>query len=278
MKKLNEENACEAFIEILRKITGKEYKKEDSPDEHSGSVSDVDYILITEDGRSTRIAVEHTIVESFEKQIIYGYQSYEVVKQINDQCQGKLPTDRYYILTVPPTLIKSLKRKWKKRFVEEISSWITNVAKTLTTDQSSSLIYNDHKVTLICGYSHPEVNGNVIRIQEQPLEFEKLMRERFRRAIREKLPKLRKYKIRYILKRISTSLLLEDISGALWDHKARWKDLTIIQRLCIFIFVDYVIILVSKDQKMIVGRVWKEKWRLYSEIPQDRKFSFHHRR
>ena len=278
MKKLNEENACKAFIEILSKITGREYKKEDSPDEHSGSVSDVDYILISKDGRSRRIAVEHTIIESFEKQITYGYQSYDVVEQINDQCQGKLPTNRYYILTVPPTLIKSLKRKRKKRFIEEISSWITNVAKALTTDQSSSLIYNDHKVNLICGYSHPEVNGNVIRIQERPLEFEKLIRERFRRAIREKLPKLRKYKIRYILKGIRTSLLLEDVSGALWDHKARWKDLTIIQRFCVFLFVDYVIILVSNEQKMmIVGRVWKEKWRLYSEIPQDRKFSLHHR-
>ncbi len=274
MKKLNEENACKAFIEILWKITGIEYEIEDSPDEHSGAFSDVDYILISKDGRSHRIAVEHTIVESFEKQITYVYQSYDVVEHINDQCKGKLPTDRYYFLIAPHPLIGSLKRNRKKQFVREMSYWICDIAKTLTEDQCSSRIYNNHKVTLMCGGSDPEENGNVWRMPRQPEEAEKLKRERFRRAIKDKLPKLRKYKIRYILKRISTSLLLEDISGALWDQKARWKDLTITQRFLIFIFVDYVIILRSKNQKMIVGKVWKEKRRLYSEIPQDRKFSF----
>jgi len=270
MKKVNEENACSAFIEILKEITGREYEKECSPDEQNSKSPKPDFILISKDGRSHRIAVEHTIIESFDRQITYVHDSYDVVKEISDQCQGKLPADCYYILTVPPALIKSLKRTWKKRFVEEMSSWITDVAKTLTTDQSSSLIYNDQKVTLICGYSHPEMNGNVIRIQEQPMEFKKLIRERFRRAIREKLPKLGKYKV----KGITTSLLLEDISGALFDYQRRWKDLTIIQRLLIRILVDYLIMLVSSNQKMIAGKVWKEKRHLYSEIPHDRRFSF----
>jgi len=270
MKKLNEKNACEAFKEILRKITGIEYEIEDSPDEHSGAFSDVDYILISKDGRSHKIAVEHTIVERFEKQITYVNQSYDVVEHINDQCKGKLPTDRYYFLIAPHSLIGSLKRNRKKQFIREMSSWICDIAKTLTEDQCSSRIFNNHEVTLMCGGSDPEENGNVLRMPRQPEEAEKLKRERFRRAIKDKLPKLLKYK----LKRITTSLLLESIGGALWDHKARWKDLTITQKFLIFMFVDYVIILSSNNQRMIVGRVWKEKWRLYSEIPQDRRFSF----
>lgn len=271
MKKPNEENACHAFIEILEKIKGVEYEKESSPDEQSGASSDVDYILISKDGRSHRIAVEHTTVESFGKQIAYVYQSYDVVEQINVKCQGKLPADRYYFLIIPPPLSGSLKKRRKKQFVKEMSSWISDIAKTLTADQWSSRVYNDQKVTLICGGSHPEMNGNVGRVPAQPMEAEKLKQERFRRAIEEKLPKLRKYK----LKGITTSLLLEDISGILLNHQRRWKALTIIQKLSIRLFIDYVIILASNRQKMIVGKVWKEKRRLYSTIPNDRTFSFH---
>jgi len=274
MKKLNEENACKAFIEILRKITGVDYEKEYSPDEHSVASSDVDYILISKDGRSHRIAVEHTIVESFGKQIAYVNQSYDVVEQVNVQCQGKLPMDRYYFLIVLPPLIGSLKRNRKKKFVREISSWIYDIAKTLTEDQWSSRIYNDQDVTLMCGGSYPEMNGNVFRMPKQPMEVEKRKRERFRLAIKQKLPKLIKYK----LKRITTSLLLEDIGGIFLNHQRRRTDLTITQRFLIFLLVDYVIILVSNNQRMVVGNVWKEKRRWYSTIPYDRKFSFHQRK
>ena len=109
MKKPNEENACKAFIQILKEITGVEYEKEESPDEHSGASSDVDYILISKDGRSHRIAVEHTIVEAFGNQIRYVNQSYDVVEQINFQCRGNLPKDRFYNLIIPPPLIKTLR-------------------------------------------------------------------------------------------------------------------------------------------------------------------------
>jgi hypothetical protein len=46
MKTANEEDACRAFMEILKRVKGVEYRKEDSPDEQSSS-SDVDYILIS---------------------------------------------------------------------------------------------------------------------------------------------------------------------------------------------------------------------------------------
>lgn len=85
MKKLNEKNACKAFIEILKKITGVEYNKESSPDEQSSAIPDIDWILILKDSRSHRIAVEHTIVESFENQIVYVHHSSDVVKQINEK-------------------------------------------------------------------------------------------------------------------------------------------------------------------------------------------------
>lgn len=269
MKKPNEVNACKAFIQILKEITGVEYEMEYSPDEQSGASSDVDYILISKDGRSHRIAVEHTIVEAFEKQITYGDQSYDVVEQINFRCRGNLPKDRYYHLIIPPPLNNSLKRKRKKRFVKEMSCWISDIAKTLTIDNWSFLVYNGHEVTLRCGGSHPEMNGNVGRMPTWPKGIEGLKRKRFRRAIKEKLPKIIKYKF----KRMTTSLLLEDISGIFFAAQKRRRDLTTIQRVLIYLFVDYVIIFMSNDHRMVVGNVWKEKWHWYSTIPGHRKFT-----
>ena len=273
MKKVNEENACNAFIEILKKITGVDYEKESSPDEQSSASPNVDYILISKDGRSHRIAVEHTKVESFGGQIRYFSQSYDVVEAINVQCQGKLPTDRFYFVSVPHSLIGSLTtRRLKEQFVKEMSSWISYIAKNLTIDKSFSRKYANQQVTLMCLGSHPEMNGNVHRAPERPMEPEKLKKERFRRAIKEKLPKLIKNKRE---KGYTTALLLEDSSGVLMDYQERWKDLAIIQRLLIRMFTDYVIILFSNNQKMIVGNVWKEKGRLYSTIPHHRRFSLH---
>lgn len=269
MKKPNEKNACIAFIEILCKITGVEYDKESSPDEQNRSSPDVDYILISKDGRSHRIAVEHTLVESFEDQLAYANQSYDVVEQINVQCKGQLPTDRYYFLVVPQPLIGTLKIKERNRFIKEMSSWIPNISQTLTQGRSASQVYNDSTVSLRCEGSHPEMNGNVHRIQRQPMGAEKLKRERFRRAINEKLPKLCRYK----LKGVTTALLLEDINLSFLNPQERWRDLTIIQRSLTFILVDYMIILASNKNRMIVGKVWKEKGRLYSMIPDDRIFS-----
>jgi hypothetical protein len=270
MKTLNEENACIAFIEILENITGVEYEKKNSPDEENRASSDVDFILISKDGRSHEIAVEHTIVESYENQITYVNQSYNVVEQINVQCQGRLPTDRYYFLLVPPPLIKSLRRGQREQFVKEMASWISDNAKNLILDQQLQREYNSQNVTLMCLGSHPEMNGNVHRAPERPMEAEKLKRERIRRAFKDKQPKLIKYK----LKGITTSLLLESISGVFLGRQGLWGYLSITQRLKL-LFVDYVIILSSNQNKMIVGKVWKEKWRLYSTIPDDRVFSIY---
>jgi len=269
MKKPNEEDACNAFIQILKGLTGIDYEPEYSPDEQNSESPDVDFILISKDGHSHRIAVEHTIVMAYEGQISYVNQSYDVVQQINLQCKVNLPKDSYYFLLIPPPLNSSLKCRPKKQFVKEMSTWISGIAKTLTIDQHSSRVYNGHEVTLMCPGSHPKMNGNVYRMPTRPKGAEELTREQFRRTIRENIPKF----IRYKLKRMPTSLLLEDISGIFFDTQKRRRDLTIWQWFLIYIFVDYVIVFHSNNQRMVVGNVWKEKWRWYSTIPGHRKFS-----
>ena len=269
MKKLNEENACIALIEIMNRITGVEYHKECSPDEQNTSSPDVDYILISKCTRPCRLAVEHTIVESFENQVSYSNQSYDVVELINEKCKGKLPTDRYYYLIIPPSLIVGLKRRQRRQFVKAMSCWVPSVAHALTERQHVSRVYSGSEVRLWCPGSYPGENGNVWRARTPPTDGDTLKRERFRKAIQEKIPKLYRYK----LKGHATALLLEDISGALRDPNRCRKDLTIKQRFMIHVFIDYLVILASNENRMIVGEVWKEKRRWYRTIPGDRILS-----
>lgn len=268
--KPNEEDACKAFIKILSTVTGRQYEIERLPEVTNRTSPDVECILISKAGHSPEIAVEHTIVESFEDQMAYVNQSYDIVEEVNVQSKGRLPVDRYYYLIVPPPLVRSLRGRRRKEFVVDVSLWVASIAKTLAVDQGS-LPHDHYKVKLGCGGSFPGMDGNVFRCPTQPEKAEELQRARFRRAISEKERKLRRYKE----KGFGTALLLEDVGGSLRDHKARWRDLTRTQKRLICESVDYMVILVSNNQKMITGRVWKEEARRpYSEIPQDRKFSF----
>ena len=73
----------------------------------------------------------------------------------------------------------------------------------------------------------------------------------------------------------ATAFLLEDISSVHCDSGDHWSDLTPNQyHLKFQLNIDYVVIFVSHEDKMIVGNVWKEKSQLYSEIPDNRRFSF----
>jgi len=111
--KENEINACNAFIEILKKIKGVAYEIVDFPEEKNRKTQDVEVILApkSENGQSPKIAVEHTIVEAHDKQLAYVNQSYDVVEKINMRCQGKLPIDHYFQLVIPPALIIDTSKK-----------------------------------------------------------------------------------------------------------------------------------------------------------------------
>ena len=151
MKKHNELNACNALIEILERVTGVKYECESSPDDKNNERPDVDFILKSTSDRSHRIAVEHTIIELFEGQIEYVNRSYDIVEKINSRCRGKIPSDRYYFLTVPHILMSSLKKKRKMAFVDELAPWVVQHAYQLKIDQHLSRIYEVHNIRLSAG-------------------------------------------------------------------------------------------------------------------------------
>jgi len=269
----NEINACYAFIEILRRIKDVEYYPERWPEKENRNIPDVEVILApkNKEWQLPKIAVEHTIVEAHDQQIAYFNQSYDVVEEINKRCQGKLPTNRWFQIVVPPAIITNTTKESRDRFIEEISNCIPDIARTLITDdQWSSKLYNGHEVLLICHNSLLELNGKIGRMPTRPKDAEKERRDRFRRAVKEKLPKLIKYKE----KGFATALLLEDVSFSHALPKDDWKDLIPNQYHSEFqLKIDYVVIFVSNEKKMIVGNVWKEGSHIYTEIPDNRRFS-----
>jgi hypothetical protein len=232
MKKPNELNARDAFITILRSLTGIEDWESESPDEVNRSTRDVDFLLFPSSNENDKIAVEHTRVESFEGQIKYVKRSYDIVDSINAGCRERLPHTRYYILTAPPIIVGFLVGKSRERFVRAISSWVVETApKLLLVDSSEQTEYEGHKITLTCGGDGAHMNGNVGRIPQQPENQKSLQHDRLGRAVRDKIPKLTKYKERGF----KTALLLEDVAGTLYGSTLRDCEISLEE-------VDYIVV------------------------------------
>jgi hypothetical protein len=260
----NELSARDAFITILRSLTGIENWESESPDEVNRNTRDVDFLLFPSSNKNDKIAVEHTRVESFEGQIGYVKRSYDVVDSINAGCRVQIPHDRYYILTAPPIIVDSLVGKSRERFVRIISSWVVETApKLLLEDSYIQTDYEGHRITLRCGWDCERLNGNVWRIPQQPENQKALQSDRFGRAVRDKLPKLTQYKERGF----KTALLLEDVAGTLYGSTLRDCEISLEE-------VDYIVVFVSNEERMIVGNVLKEKSVWYSFVPGNRRFQF----
>lgn len=270
----NEKNACNAFIEILRKITGVEYCPESWPEKENRNNQDVEVILAPKDEKkqAPKIAVEHTIVEAYESQIAYVKQSYDIVEKINQRCEGKLPQDRFFILAIPPSLIRGNREEIDK-LINCLSSCIPNIAKSLHNHQGFLLSYNAQKIWLKCSGSYSKMNGKIGRGSTSPDNKKEERKKRFHRAIEEKIAKLIKYKEK---QKYATALLLEDVSGVHVELTDHWRDLIPEKwRLDFQLKIDYVAIFVSVEKEMIIGNIWKEKAQLYAEVPSNRRFNFH---
>jgi hypothetical protein len=265
MKKLNEQNACDAFITILKSLTDIKYLEAESPDEVNRRTPDVDFVLVSSSNENDKIAVEHTTVESFEWQRRYVKRWRDIVGSVNAGCEKRIPPDRYYFLSVPPVLADSLVGKSRELFVRDISCWVVETApKLLLVDSYIQAEYEGQKITLTCSGDHAKLNGNVWCMPQEPENQKALQSERLGRAVREKLPKLTKYMERGF----KTALLLEDVAGTLRGNTLRGYEISLGE-------VDYIVVFVSNEDRMIIGNVWKERSVWYSSVPGNRRFSFY---
>ena len=268
MKRSNEKNASEAFGFILRTLTGSPYIQIESPDATNSRTPDVDYIFGVPQTRIRRVAAEHTIVETFEGQIRYVNIAFDLVREINLLCRGKLPNDRYLVMSIPDALINSLGRKQRKVLVQDMTTVLPTKCERLQVDNYTTIQYESHQIWLKCEGAGPELNGNVIHIQLTPPAVDQLKRRRLARALAEKLPQLIRYKFMFH----STALLLEDISGAIGSIGPGSDSMSFWQKLIIRFFVDYIVVFASNEGRMIVGNVWKEGLTWHAIVPYPRRF------
>ena len=257
----NELDACAAFITILKSLTDMDYEVSGSPDEENRSTPDVDFVLASSSDENGKIAVEHTTVESFDGQRGYVNRWSEIVRSVNDGCGKRIPPDRYYFLAAPPKIVDSLVGERRVRFISCLSSWVVETApKLLLVDSYMQTEYEGHKITLMCSGDHERLNGNVWGMPEEPENQKALQGERLRRAVKDKVPKLTKYKERGF----KTALLLEDVAGTLRGSTLRGCES--------LEEVDYIVVFVSNEGRMIIGNVWKERSGWHSSVPSNRRF------
>src|ERR1019366_8914443 len=125
-------------------------------------------------------------------------------------CRERIPSDRYYSLTVPPIMVDSLvSKRSRELFVSKLSSWVVEAApKLLLVDSCIQTDKWQRKITLTCLGDCANLNGKVGRMPQGPENQKAQQSDRLGRALREKLPKLTKYKEQGF----KTALLLEDVA------------------------------------------------------------------
>ena len=172
-------------------------------------------------------------------------------------------------MTAPYTLINSLDNKKKQKdFDQDLADWIKQQARLLWIDESEQHSYEGHQITLTCGGTHPQWNGSVGRIPEYPKDVRTLQKEAFDKAIEHGLVKLPKYK-RKPYEGFKTVLLLEDVAG--FNHQQIMDGLTSSDKARIDESIDYIVVLPSIENEMIVGYVWKEEEIWHRSIPGNRR-------
>jgi hypothetical protein len=198
----------------------------------------------------------------------YVIRSFDIVSSVAAECNRKLPIDRYYILVLTDVLVDSLRKKAVFQFVEAVVNWILSTAPKLSIDEYEKWDYEGSELLLMCGGSHPEINGTIGRIPRRPDQQENLAVESLWRSIHHGLVKLAKYKDQGY----ETVMCLQDISGEVhsWMISEIEKDAD--KWPLIECLMDYLIVFASVKDHMVVGSIWKEKAARYDPPPFNRRF------
>ena len=123
----NEGLACDAVIRHLEKWTG-ETRDEIRHPEKEGVGPPVDLRLQL---GNQHYAIEHTRVESFDKQIKAGISIGEIDSYIKKQFTDPLPGPAYYELQVPMDVCLPKKKKDRERMFDTLGKWIQESAERM---------------------------------------------------------------------------------------------------------------------------------------------------
>ena len=251
-----EEKICRVVVEdLVSSIEGSSFKLDKKPDQSNRSTKDVDYSGKSADGK--KIAIEHTSIDSFSDQRGMSAVNATFVQDIQNRIQSSLPADHYLRLILPSDFLRHLHSKKRKQLLAIISDWIkANVGILLQCkDNPIHIIVERKTIELHYGGSIPKLNGRVILVQKAPSKIEKERKRRMRTALREKLPKLSRYKWRKHI----TVLALEDPDYALSDWTYVEKSLSMMRWLFLMYLPTYIVYV--RTYKSDIQEIWLLKCR-----------------
>jgi len=269
MKKENEIDALDKFKQLLMTYFRKDITKHKSiyPDEIASvkrRKKEIDCLIYR---GIDRIACEHTIIEKYEGQMEYLFNSFDFVTKINRKLKGTLPKDRYYAFIIEPELIIKQSKKTLKDLEAFLICELSRNMSSIEKGQYRNINYKNKGITIMCESDGALANGEVYRFPTTPENVTRLQAKRIRRAFTEKLGKLIKYK----LIGCKTALLLEDISG-IHGFGINKRFLGLLNYIKILLFIDIIIIFISRNNKMTRAHIWKEKNHWYNGIPINKRF------
>jgi hypothetical protein len=151
-------------------------------------------------------------------------------------------------------------------FVQDASRWVISIAATLSIDQHTRMDYRGHSVLLMCGGSHPMINGTVGRIPMRPENQADLQVTSLATAVDHSTAKFPTYK----QQGYTTVLALENISGEFYS--IAFMELDDTRTELTNSLVDYILSFDSYQDRMIVCNVWKELDKWYWDVPYNRRF------
>jgi len=205
-----EDNIIKALIEIILRREGVCFKIESEPEKINRKTKDIEAILVS---NNRRIAVEHTRIESFTNQISNVHHLIPARTRIEDELKGRVPDDRYFVLTLPVEYLCALSKRDMDKQVSVIIAWAAQESSNLGEKRTAKLTLPDadQNVCLECRWSSNKLNGTVITSLFAPKSLDQKRSERYEKIFNDKLPKLHLYEER----KCETVLALEDIDTAL---------------------------------------------------------------
>jgi len=155
------------------------------------------------EGKETYYAIEHTRIESFDKQIYDSVKFGEIFGPLEEELKGKLPSPGYYCLSI--NIHEAMKLKNYEQVRRIISRWIKKNAGILKLNPSKNSDSNaitekpkglDFDVTLTRLGDISTIEGKFFVSRKKPPNLDELRRSRIREALNKKCPKLNDEKIR----------------------------------------------------------------------------------
>jgi hypothetical protein len=230
MPERNERKICDAVARVLEERAGMKRSGARTP-EKDGQGAPVEYRF---DLGASNYALEHTIVEAFDRQIHSGVDFNALVNPIIETISDTLPKPGVYYVTFPLDATDRVKRKDFPAFQAAVVGWVRNAASRLYAQQMQmvpgerygkdfslretpdGVSFELHMIRSLFRDIPPKANGRLILSRFAPKDREGLRGTRMQRALDAKCPKLRDCKE----EGARSILILENNDIALTNHIA----------------------------------------------------------